>query len=149
MGLERSWVTVAGEEFLNVAWHGHATGVFGVVPFKVHAGKFGTLQVLSDVVVIIEDVAEVKGVVFSNVLNAVFIDNEGKYDRSPLVNPEARCGGSLVLSGFVEACGEELVGKISRLGKDADTSTNLEIDPAIAGFVGEVIFMEKFIKNIG
>ena len=65
------------------------------------------------------------------------------------MKPEARCGGSLSVAGFVEACGEEVVGNIYRLGKAVYTFANLEIYPAIAGFVGDVVLPEKFIRNIG
>ena len=43
LGLGGSRVAVAGEEFLGVAWNAHATHMFGIVPVKVHTGKFGTL----------------------------------------------------------------------------------------------------------
>ena len=71
-------MAVAGEEFLNVAWHRHATRSFGVFPVKVHARIFGTLPVLSDGVVLLEEVAESKGVAFADVFNAEVIDNEGE-----------------------------------------------------------------------
>ena len=75
MGLR---VAVVGEEFLEVYWHGHRTHVFGVVPVQFHAGKFGTLPVLSDGVVLLEDIVEVKGVAFTDIFNAEFIDDEGE-----------------------------------------------------------------------
>ena len=48
----------------------------------------------------------------------------------------------------MEACGEEVIGKLSILGRAVDTFADFEIDPAIAVFVGEVVFLEKFIGNI-
>ena len=78
LGLGGSQVDVAGEDLLDVAWHRHAPHAFVVVPVKVHAGKFGTLSVLSDGVVLIEDVTEVKGVAFADVFNAEVIENEGE-----------------------------------------------------------------------
>ena len=35
----------------------------------------------------------------------------------PLVNPESRCGGSLVVAVFMEACGKEVVGNLASLEK--------------------------------
>ena len=61
---------VEGEEFLDVVRHGHATRMFGVVLVSIHTRKFGNLPVLSDGVVILEDVAEVKGMAFDDVFNA-------------------------------------------------------------------------------
>ena len=49
----------------------------------------------------------------------------------------------------MEACDEEVVRNLARLRKAVGTFANFEIDPAITGFVGDVLFMEKFIKNIG
>ena len=71
-------MAVAGEEFIDVAWHGNVKCTFGLVPVKGHAGKFGALPVLSDGVVLIEDVTEVKGVAFADVFNAEVIENEGE-----------------------------------------------------------------------
>ena len=78
MGLVGSRVTVAGKDFLDVAWHRHATRSFGVVPVKVHAEKFGYFPVLGDKVVLLENVAEVKGVAFAGVFNAEVVENEGE-----------------------------------------------------------------------
>ena len=71
-------MAVSVEDFLNVACHGHVASAFGVVPVKVHAGKFGTLPFPSYGVVLLEDVAEVKGVAFVDVFNAEIIDNKGE-----------------------------------------------------------------------
>ena len=65
------------------------------------------------------------------------------------MKPEARCHVILVVAGFVEACGEEVLGYLTILGKAIDTFVNFEIDPTIAGFIGEVVFLEKIIGNIG
>ena len=143
LGLGGSQVDVADEEFFDVAWHGHAESAFGVVTVKVHADEFGTLPVLSDGVVLLEDVAEVKCMAFYDVLNAKVIGNDGEQDRLPLMYPEARCGGSLVVAGFVEEFGEEVIDKLSRLRKAVDTFENLKLDPDIAVFVGNVVLLEK------
>ena len=62
---------------------------------------FFTLPYLSDGVVLLEEIPVVKGLAFTDVFNAKVIKNEGEEDRLPLVKPEARCGDSLVVSGFV------------------------------------------------
>ena len=43
----------------------------------------------------------------------------------------------------MEACGKEVVGKLASSGKALDSLTNFEMDPAIALFVGEVVFLEN------
>ena len=68
-------MALEGEEFINEAWHGYAKRAFGVVPVNVHTGKFGTLTVISDGIVLLEDVTEVKGVEFTGVFNAKVIKN--------------------------------------------------------------------------
>ena len=35
------------------------------------------------------------------------------------------------------------------MGKAVDTFENLEVYPSAAGFVGKVVFLGKFIRNIG
>ena len=65
------------------------------------------------------------------------------------MEPESRCGGSLLVAVFVEAFGEEVVGELVSLGKAIDTFVNLEVYPAITGFVVEVVFLEKFTGDIG
>ena len=65
------------------------------------------------------------------------------------MNPEVRCGGSLVVAVFLEACGKEVVCKLESLGKAIYTFANLELDLSMSGFVGEVVFLDKFIGNIG
>ena len=69
---------VAGEDLLDVAWHGHVIHAFGLVPVKVHAGMFFTLPYLSDAVVLLEDVPAMKGLAFTDVFNAKVIKNEGE-----------------------------------------------------------------------
>ena len=71
-------MAVAGENFLGVSGNVHATRAFGVVPVNVHIRKFGTLPVLVDGAVLLEDAVEVKGVAFANVFNAKVVNNEGE-----------------------------------------------------------------------
>ena len=40
------------------------------------------------------------------------------------MKPEASCRGSLVVGGFVKACGEEVVVYLARLEKAVDTFAN-------------------------
>ena len=54
---------------LDVAWNGEVRSAFAVIPLKGDASKFGTCPILSDGVVLLEDIAEVVSVVFTNVFN--------------------------------------------------------------------------------
>ena len=59
---------------LDVAWNGEATSSFEVIPLKGDASKFGTCPILSDGVVLLEDIAEVVSVAFTNVLDTKIIN---------------------------------------------------------------------------
>ena len=64
------------------------------------------------------------------------------------MNPEARCCSKPVIAGFVEAFGEEAIGKISSLGKALDNFAHFEIDLVTSGCVSKVVFLEKFNTRI-
>ena len=49
----------------------------------------------------------------------------------------------MVVAGFVEACGNEVLGELASLGKAVDNFANFEIYPVIACFVEEVLFLKK------
>ena len=74
-------MTKLEEKVCDVVFNRQATSTVDVlrciVPFKVYAGKFGTLPVLSDGVVLLEDVAEAKGVALAKLFNAKFVNNDG------------------------------------------------------------------------
>ena len=66
----------------------------------------------------------------------------------PLVNPEARCGSSLVVYVFVDSCDKEVVDEPAILGNAVDTFAHLEVDPAIAGLCRRGCIPVKFIGSI-
>ena len=55
----------------------------------------------------------------------------------------------MIASHSLEAFGEEIVGKISRLGKAIDTFPNFEIDPPVLCKIMEVVFVDKLFKDVG
>ena len=92
------------KEVFDVILDGQATGVFGLVPGKINAGKAGAGPVLSDFVMREEGVAKVVGVAFVEIFYAKVVNNLSEEDWMPLVAPEAWGGGTLVLACLVEAC---------------------------------------------
>ena len=64
------------------------------------------------------------------------------------MNPEARCGSSLVVYGFVESCDKEVVDDPAILGNAVDTFANLEVYLAIAGLCRRGCISVKFIGSI-
>ena len=54
----------------------------------------------------------------------------------------------MVVAGLVEACFEEFVRKHAGLGKAVNTTTNLKVDPAVAGVFEEVVLLCEFVRDI-
>ncbi len=84
-------------------------------------------------------------VLAANILNAKIVNDEGKYDGSPSVAPEAGCSWSLVVSVLVKAGCEQIVGQLTGLFKTVYPFLYLEVYPAIAGQGAEVIFVGEFL----
>ena len=103
-----------------------------VVPIEVDTRKFVAGPIFGDGEVFFEDIAEVMGVVFANILNAKVIYYETEIDWAPFVAPEARRDESLVVAGSMEAIGEEIIGKLSRLPKPIDALAYLKLYPTVA-----------------
>ena len=91
------------EEGCNIFLHGELTGSLGVVPGKVDAGVKIAAPVFGDVVVFLDDVAQVMGMLEANVFDTEVVDDESEHDGSPFVAPKARCGIKLVIAGCVES----------------------------------------------
>ena len=49
----------------------------------------------------------------------------------------------MVVAGFVEACGNEVLGELASLGKAVYNFENFEIYPVIACFVEKVLFLKN------
>ena len=63
--------------------------------------------------------------------------------------PEARGGKCVIVSCSVEAFGDEIVCKISRLGKAIDTFPNFEIDPNVLCKTMEVVLVDELFRDVG
>jgi hypothetical protein len=61
----------------------------------------------------------------ANVLNTKVINNECKHDGSPLVTPETRDGGCLIVIKFCKAVSEEIVHKDACLGGTVHATAHL------------------------
>ena len=55
----------------------------------------------------------------------------------------------MIVSCRVEACTEEIVGELSRLGKSIDTFPNFKIDPPVLCVIPEVVFVDKSSRDVG
>ncbi len=77
--------------------------VLGIVPTHVHSNVvcFGPIDGAD--IVFVENLGEMVGMIFSNVLYAEVVNAEGEGNGAPIVSPEARCGWALMVAMFVES----------------------------------------------
>ena len=95
---EGAGVVVLEEELIDVTVHREAASACNVVPGNVNAGKFTASPVGGDGIMQLKGLEEVVGMLASGVLNAEIVDNEDERYRAPVVAPETRCGGTLIVS---------------------------------------------------
>ena len=96
-------------EICDVVIHCEVAGAIGVVPIKVDAGVQVSFPVFSYLVVLFQDCCEVDGMELANVLDAKIVDDKSEYYGAPLVVPEDRGGGTLVITMLLEALFEHNV----------------------------------------
>ena len=97
-------------EVFDVVVHCEAEGAIDVVPIKVDAIVQVSFPVFSYLVVLLQDCFEVDGLALANVLVAKIFDDKSEDDGSPLMAPEARGDGTLVIAMLLEALLKEDVG---------------------------------------
>ena len=84
----------------------------------------------------------------ADIFNSKTANNEGEHDGVSLVSQHTMSGGALVVAIGVEAFLEKLVGENSGQQKSVKAATNFKVDPAVADMVGEVIFYDKFFRDV-
>ena len=89
------------------------------------------------------------GMLLVNIFDSKIVQYLAESDGSPFVALEARDGECVIVSCSVEACGEEIVGKLSILGKVIDTFTNFKIDPPVLCKTPEVVFVDELFRDVG
>ena len=82
-------------------------------------------------------------------MDAKVIHNEHKNDGSPFVLPEAGCGGTLIVAMLGQMLSEEIIGQFASLFQPIDTLVDLEVYPSIEGILGEVVFVNKLLGDLG
>ncbi len=95
---EGAGVPVFEEELIDVTVHGQAAFACNVVPCNVDACKFTASPVGCDGIMHLKGMEEVVSMLASGVLNAEVVDNEDKHHWAPIVTPETRCGGTLIVA---------------------------------------------------
>ena len=81
-----------------------------------------------------------------NIFSTKFVHYEVESGGSTFVVPEAVGGEFVIVSCSVELFGEEIVGKLSRLGKAIDTFPNFEMYPPVLCEIMEVVFVDELLR---
>ena len=104
----------------------------GIVPGDVDAGELGAGEILSDCIMIFEDFLEMLEVTVADVFDAKIVNDEDEGDGPPLVAPEPRSCGRLIVAMFGETFAEEVVCKSATHRQAINPFNDFEINPPIA-----------------
>jgi hypothetical protein len=110
--------------------------------------KAGAVNFFRDFVVFLEGLAKMIQMGITNLLNGKVVNNECKHDRAPLVMPETRGGGCLVVVKFGKAVSEEDVRKDACLGETVNAMAHFKVDPGVTGKLVELVFVNEFLENV-
>ena len=93
LGALRHWMLEFYQGCLDIFGHGDVTGVCGVIPVYGDSTEEGTSPVDVNGVEFLEGLDEVDGVLFSDVLDAKVVYNEGEKYGFGVVLPQRRGSG--------------------------------------------------------
>ena len=114
-----------------------------IVPIQSEAEIACSLPVRVNFVVLFEYAHEVLYVCLVDVLHAEIVNDECKTDGAPVVSPVPWCDLALVVTGFVESLGEEILRDDTCLRKTIHAASYLTKHIAIRiDFVTEAIFFD-------
>ena len=85
---------------LDVAGHGEINGAIDIVPFECNAAKRFAFPVERADVFAFEDLDEMVGMFFTNILDTEVVNNEAELDRAGLVGEEASNMFGLMVAVF-------------------------------------------------
>ena len=91
---------------------------------------------------------QVFGVAAVNILDAKVVHNKDKDDGPPLVTPQARGSGTLVIAMGRESFGEEVIGQFASLLEAIDAFRDLEVDPVVEGILREIVLTDEFLWDV-
>jgi hypothetical protein len=113
----------------------------------VSCGKAGAIDLFRDFVVFLEGLAKMI-VGIAKVLNGKVVNNECKHDGKPLLMPETRGGGCIVLVKFGKVVLEEVFHKDACLGETIHATAHFEVDPRVVGKFVEFVFVNEFLGDV-
>ena len=91
---------------------------------------------------------QVFGMAAVNILDAKVVHNKDKDDGPPLVMPQARGSGTLVIAMGRKSFGEKVVGQFASLLEAIDAFCDLEVNPVIEGILGEIVLIDEFLWDV-
>ena len=100
---------------MEICGCGDVTGVCGVVPFDIESTEEGTSPVNGDGVEFLDGLDDVVGVLFSDILDAKVVHNEGEKYGFGVVLPQLRGSGYRGKTELGEVSFESVVGNAAGL----------------------------------
>ena len=86
-----------------------------------------------------------ESVALTDILDTKVINKQAKHNGAPLMAPQARSGGALVVAVLFETFFEENVGHGPRLWETINSVANFEVNPAIGmDVVHESVLVDEF-----
>ena len=103
------------KHYCDVSIHGDAAGPIGVpdiiIPSEVDSCKFCSSPVCGDLLFLFESLEEMEAVLFSHVFDAEVVNDLKKLNGAPLMAPETRCCGGLVIPSLLKMGAQEVIGE--------------------------------------
>ena len=125
--------------------------MFGVIPFKIDADVSSAVPVRLHQVVVADQLLEVQGVLFVDILDPKVVNNKGKGDGEIFLEIQTRSiFGREVLPSSGQDFIQLLVGKFTRLLEALHGSTNFNVDEPVGGnFGSKAVVLADVRQEIG
>ena len=123
--------------------------MFCAIPFEINAGVSRAVPVRLHWVVVADELLEVQGVLFIDILDPKVVDNKGEGDGASLMEIKARR-----ILGRVPSRGKDffelLVGKFTSLLEASRGSLDFNVDEVVGGdFGSKVVVLDDVRREIG
>jgi hypothetical protein len=136
------------EGVFNVPRHGEMHLALGIVPIECESKVLCSFPVGVNCVVLCQYAHEMLDVVLVDVLHAEVIDDECETDGAPVVLPVPWRDLALLIPGFVELLGEEVLCYYAGLGEAVHPASHFAEDIAICIYlIAESIFVNDFRRE--
>jgi hypothetical protein len=130
------------EGIFDVPWHGEMNLAHSIVPIKHESKVLHSFPVSVDCEVLFQYANEMLDIILVDVLHAEIVDDECKINRAPVVSPVPWRDLALLISGFVELPGEEVLRYDASLGEAVHPTLHFTEDIAICvHLVAESVFI--------